>query len=240
MDSNAYKVLYVSDKKVGHSLYLSFFELGMEVVRFEYTRSRFNRLSDFIDNSNSKIHSIIIDVDCIDELSKNDINMVLSIIDVIKIIRSKSLSKIERIQFMNSGIDDIVINGMDEDELAVKMINLIQRVFPNPEIGFDLFKINYGKIRLDPETRLLKVEGEETLLTDGEHQILLHLIGNRGRYNSRQELSKALGKNYHSISSRSIDMLIGRLRRKIHDDPKKPEYIVTSRGQGYMLTDQYM
>jgi class 3 adenylate cyclase/predicted ATPase len=100
-----------------------------------------------------------------------------------------------------------------------------------PEIlSFDCFTI-------DSAGRSLRdCSGSEVPLTRSEFALLLALARSPGRVLSRDRLlDAALGRQPEPYD-RSIDVLIGRLRRKIEPDPKKPRLIVTVQGEGYKFT----
>jgi len=79
-------------------------------------------------------------------------------------------------------------------------------------------------------------EGREVPLTRSEFALLVALARSPGRVLSRDRLlDAALGRQSEPYD-RSIDVLIGRLRRKIEPDPKKPRRVVTVQGEGYKFT----
>src|SRR6516165_6694383 len=83
---------------------------------------------------------------------------------------------------------------------------------------------------------LLDGDGREVPLTRAEFALLVVLARHAGRVLSRDQLlDAALGRRYEPYD-RSIDVLIGRLRRKIEPDPKVPRFIVTVLGEGYKFT----
>ncbi|WP_197475359.1 winged helix-turn-helix domain-containing protein [Grimontia celer] len=203
-----------------------------------YRKDNNEILFNSINTSERRYHSVIISTKDYKEDFIRNVTNLAGLHNSIKFVRCSSLSRSERISLLRNGVDDVITSDVDCDELAIKTFNLVQRVFCCSSDEGHNFTIRFGKLRVDPENRLIQIGEKTHSLTDGEHQILLHLIGNRGKYTSRKELSKAIGKNHHSNNSRSIDMLIGRLRKKLLDNPKMPEYIVTSRGRGYMLIDR--
>ncbi|MBV9510837.1 MAG: winged helix-turn-helix domain-containing protein, partial [Caulobacteraceae bacterium] len=75
--------------------------------------------------------------------------------------------------------------------------------------------------------------GREIPLTRAEFALLLALAQRPGRVLSREQLRSAVGGRVADPFDRSIDMLVGRLRRKIEPDQKTPVFIVTVPGEGY-------
>ncbi|WP_175443184.1 response regulator transcription factor [Vibrio sonorensis] len=232
------KVLYITDRELSGLSSASFINLGINIKTITLKLSSDEDLNHGLEFYKSHCQGIIIDCHKNATTTRTILNKIKKLDIPIKLVFSAFLKKSERMDLLFSGFDVVSVQILDSDELALRMNNLMQRV-QGQNTHQENSMIKYGNFQLNPETRMLSVGREKSILTDGEHLILLHLIGNKGKFNSRQELSKALGKEYYSVSSRSIDVLIGRLRKKIHDDPRMPQYIVTSRGKGYMLCDQY-
>jgi TolB-like protein/DNA-binding winged helix-turn-helix (wHTH) protein/Flp pilus assembly protein TadD len=80
---------------------------------------------------------------------------------------------------------------------------------------------------------LMRESGDAIALTRGEFALLRVFIAHPGRVISRDTLLGALANRRFEPYDRSVDVLIGRLRRKIEPDPKQPRLIVTVPGQGY-------
>jgi DNA-binding winged helix-turn-helix (wHTH) protein len=102
-----------------------------------------------------------------------------------------------------------------------------------PEIlSFDGFAIDLAG------RSLRDCDGNEVPLTRAEFALLLVLARHPGRVLSRDQLlDAALGRRAEPYD-RSIDVLVGRLRRKIEPDPKVPRFIVTVLGEGYKFAGQ--
>ncbi len=73
--------------------------------------------------------------------------------------------------------------------------------------------------------------GEEYKINNTEKIILEKMINSPGQTFTREEIGKIINLD----KERSIDVIITRLRKKIEDDPKKPKYLQTIRGTGYVL-----
>jgi DNA-binding winged helix-turn-helix (wHTH) protein len=87
-------------------------------------------------------------------------------------------------------------------------------------------------LNLDAST-LARESGEAIPLTRGEFALLRVFVTRPGRVVSRDTLLDALANRRFEPFDRSVDVLIGRLRRKIEPDPKEPRLIVTVPGEGY-------
>ena len=80
---------------------------------------------------------------------------------------------------------------------------------------------------------LARDSGETIALTRGEFALLRMFVARPGRMISRDALLDAFAKRRFESFDRSVDVLIGKLRRKIEADPKHPRLIVTVPGEGY-------
>ncbi len=90
---------------------------------------------------------------------------------------------------------------------------------------------------LDREAfELRRQDGELVELTSHEFRLLEYLVSRPHRVHSRDELLEALAHREWSPYDRSVDVMIGKLRKKIEVDPKQPRLIKTIRGVGYKFT----
>ena len=80
---------------------------------------------------------------------------------------------------------------------------------------------------------LARESGEAIPLTRGEFAVLRMFVARPGRVTSRDALLDAFASRRFEAFDRSVDVLVGKLRRKIEPDPKRPRLIVTVPGEGY-------
>jgi DNA-binding response OmpR family regulator/predicted ATPase/class 3 adenylate cyclase len=95
-------------------------------------------------------------------------------------------------------------------------------------------RIGDGRIDFAGRT-FIPAEGREVALTRAESLLLMAFARNPGRVMSRDQLSHAIAGHGAELYGRSVDMHIGRLRRKIEPDAKAPRFILTVSGAGYKL-----
>ena len=84
--------------------------------------------------------------------------------------------------------------------------------------------------------KLVSPQGETVQLTRAEHELLTALVGHPGQVLSRERLLALITHRSWEPGDRTIDVLIRRLRRKIEQNPRSPELIVTAHGEGYVFT----
>ncbi len=115
------------------------------------------------------------------------------------------------------------------------------RVFPprngtQPAIATLPRYLDFGSFALDLDGRvLIDPSGREAELRRREFDLLQTLARSPGRVMSRETLLDAIAGREAEAFDRTIDVYVGRLRRKIESDPKQPRLIVTVPGVGYRL-----
>ncbi|MGE8175721.1 response regulator [Pseudomonas fluorescens] len=149
--------------------------------------------------------------------------------------------EIDRIVGLECGADDYVIKPLNPRELVSRAKNLVRRVrhaqTPQPVAAIPRPVKQFATWALDTDRRrLIDHAGSETLLTHGEYQLLSVFLRNSGHTLSRDQLMDQIRNREWVPNDRSIDVLVGRLRRKLNDDPAEPQLIITIHGAGYLFT----
>jgi len=92
--------------------------------------------------------------------------------------------------------------------------------------------IEVQEIRLDPDARRTWRGDEEVVLSRKEFDLVHLLMRNAGEIVSREELMREVWETTFWTSSKTIDVHLGWVRRKLGDDSRQPHLITTIRGQG--------
>lgn len=154
------------------------------------------------------------------------------------IVLSSRDSQADRIAGLAQGADDYICKPVDLLELELRMRAVYKRLasqFQQEEEAEEEY-IEYSDFKLHPDNRtLINPMGEESRLTEAEHKVLICLIANAGKATSREKISEDIGQVDWSPNDRTVDVLVGRLRKKLGDE-KEQKRIVTVRGKGYMLS----
>lgn len=161
------------------------------------------------------------------------------------ILLSQKDDLVDRVAGLELGADDYLPKPFHLRELLARLRSLIRRseVRANGEAslsGED--DENDGSLRfsgwlLDPRRRELFSPGDEPIeLSAGEFNLLLAFVERPNRVLSRDQLLDIVYNREAAPFDRSIDVQIGRLRRKIEPNPKRPVLIKTVRGAGYMFS----
>jgi two-component system copper resistance phosphate regulon response regulator CusR len=133
------------------------------------------------------------------------------------------------VEGLSEGADDYLGKPFDLSVLAARARALLRRNERRPSQ-----ELKCGNLRLDPARRLAWKDGRVLELTAREFAILETLLRRPGGVTSREEiLEEAWGEREEPMSN-TIDVLIGRLRRKV-DSPERPSRIETVRGMGYRM-----
>ena len=133
------------------------------------------------------------------------------------------------VEGLSEGADDYLGKPFDIAVLAARARALLRRNERRPPQ-----ELKCGNLRLDPARRIAWRDGRELELTAREFAILEALLKRSGGVTSREEiLEEAWGEREEPMSN-TIDVLIGRLRRKL-DSPGQPTRIEAVRGMGYRL-----
>ena len=133
----------------------------------------------------------------------------------------------DRIDSLNNGANYFLSKPYSEKELYAIIQSLLRR---DKKIN----KKNSKTFKLDIQKSQVIFENKELKLTCAEYEVMKSLLKNKNAIVSREQLvyeSMRLSNSY----SKSLDVIIGRLRRKLNDNPKKPKYIQSIRGIGYKI-----
>lgn len=95
-----------------------------------------------------------------------------------------------------------------------------------------------GQVCLDPDRKLVRVEGRETHLTPRLAQLLAILLKHPGEVVERELLFREGWNTGYTGDTRTLDVHISWLRQAIEEDPRNPRYLKTIRGVGYRLDTQ--
>jgi phosphate regulon transcriptional regulator PhoB len=143
--------------------------------------------------------------------------------------------EIDRIVGLEIGADDYVVKPFSPRELVARVKAILRRQARAAEKG-EVVEIR--GLRLDARTQDVSVRGSAVELSALEFK-LLHFLASRPRQIfSREKLLDEVWGRDCSVTPRTVDVHIRRLREKIEARPEEPEYIGTVRGAGYrMLAD---
>lgn len=141
-------------------------------------------------------------------------------------------TEMDRIVGLELGADDYVVKPFSAAEVISRIRAVLRRSTPRDGAA-EQPPIRIGAIELDPDARRACLDGAELDLSRKEFDLLAELMRNAGKVVKREDLmSKVWDVNWFG-STKTLDVHIGWLRRKLGDDSNHPHYIETVRGVGF-------
>ncbi len=227
-------ILIVEDDAASRALLVSYFSNeGYHVLEMEQADDLVRRVRD------ERVDLVLLDINLPgkDGLTVTRELRAESKIGII-LVTSKG-DEIDRIVGLELGADDYVTKPFNPRELLVRAKNLLWRVddclqlkkrHGNPDV------LHFEGWQLDCNRRLISgPDNTSERLPEGEFKLLQTLVSRAGVVLSRDQLLDAIRDREWTPNDRSVDVLIGRLRRKLKDDPAKPTLILTAHGAGYVF-----
>ena len=149
------------------------------------------------------------------------------------IMLTGSTEEAHKVRGLQQGADDYVTKPFSAAELLARIDAVLRRARRASTVKAP--RLVNGGLSLDFEENSIRLEGEEVVLTATEHKLLYHLALNAGRLVVHEDLlTRVWGMGYET-DLELLHSAIRRLRRKLKDDARRPRYIVTRRGIGYVL-----
>ena len=133
----------------------------------------------------------------------------------------------ERIEGLEIGADDYLPKPFEPKELILRIKNILEKTKKIDQKRV----IEFSDIMIDLNKLLISNQKKEYKINNTEKVILEKMIENPGKIFSREDIGFLIDLD----KERSIDVIITRLRKKIEENPKNPNYLQTIRGKGYVL-----
>ena len=135
----------------------------------------------------------------------------------------------DKVMGLELGADDYVTKPIGSRELVARVKAILRRTAPKKNVG-DVYK--FGDVAVDFKSYEATKAGKSLHLTALEFRLLKFFIEHRGEVLPRNAiLDEAWGDAI--VSGRTIDPHIVHIRKKIENDPEKPEHLISVRGIGY-------
>ncbi len=135
----------------------------------------------------------------------------------------------DKVAGLEAGADDYVTKPFQAEEILARVQALLRRA-----AGYADPVLRAGPIELDPRSQQVRVAGRVVLLTSFEYRLLEYLLLHAGAVVSKTELTDKLYQQDFERDSNTIEVFVGRLRRKL-DPGDRYRPIETLRGRGYRL-----
>jgi len=154
--------------------------------------------------------------------------------DVYVLMLTAKAEETDKLVGLSMGADDYLTKPFSPRELVARAKAILRRGRgPNVHEAAFVFR----RLRIDTDARRAWKDDQLVELTPIEFDLLLALARNRGRVLSREQLLENVwGYDYYG-DERVVDVHIGRIRKKLEDDPTNPVLIATARSAGYRFED---
>jgi len=146
------------------------------------------------------------------------------------LILSARNEEADRVVGLEVGADDYVTKPFSTREVIARVRALLRR---NEPVPLERSKVQRGDLVIDPTAHSVSVEGRPVELSALEFRLLHYMALNPGRVFSREQLLDSVWGNDRSVTPRSVDVYIRRIREKIEPRPEQPAYVQTVHGVGY-------
>ncbi len=149
--------------------------------------------------------------------------------DNVVIMITAKAQDVDKIEAYNVGVSDYVTKPFNMDVLAALIENKVKYKLSNDKS--ETYK--FANMEHQPNTHTLIKSGKKVELTILENRILLYFLKNRNKVIHREELMMEVWGYNVDVNTRTLDMHIVRLRKKIEENPDSPQFLQTVRGIGY-------
>jgi DNA-binding response OmpR family regulator len=137
----------------------------------------------------------------------------------------------DKVRGLELGADDYLVKPFEFAELLARVKALVRRKY---ETKTTVLRVGY--VEVDTSAKTVRSEDKRVDLSAREYALLEYLALSTGRTVSRSDISQHVYDFNTTLESNVIDVLVGRLRRKV-ERPGRARLIHTKRGQGYMLAE---
>jgi DNA-binding response OmpR family regulator len=141
----------------------------------------------------------------------------------------------DKIVGLELGADDYVVKPFSGAEVVARIRAILRRA-AKPDAAAPPEPVTIGGLELDPASRRARLDGEELSLSRKEFDLLAELVRNAGRVVTREQLMDRVWDENWFGSTKTLDVHVRWLRRKLDDDPASSRYLHTVRGVGFRFT----
>lgn len=139
----------------------------------------------------------------------------------------------DRIIGLGVGADDYVVKPFSPRELTARVAAVLRRVGEAAVARPEMQVLDFGDLRIDPNTREVFVRGAAVMLTVREFDLLCYLAAHPNRVFTRDQLMDLVWGYAFAADTSTVTVHMRRLREKIEVDPSQPRYLLTVWGVGY-------
>jgi len=209
------------------------YQLGKEGFKVKFSNNPYQALGDARDFSPDLIILDVMmpDLDGFQLLRMIRADNLLQKTPVIMLTAKTDLA--HRIKGLEQGADDYIGKPFDSQELVLRIRSILKRTAESKKD--DDRRIIFGKLLLDKEDHSISIAGQKIDFTLTEFNLLHYFLKRRGRVQTRDNLLLGVWKFDADVETRTVDVHIRRVRKKIQDSDLEIE---TIRGVGYRLVEK--
>ena len=141
----------------------------------------------------------------------------------------------DRVAGLELGADDYLAKPFEPRELVARIQTVLRRGASTSTVQFEHKQLQAEALTVNLRTRAVFLNDQPLDLTTMEFEILSLFLKHPGTVLSREEMMDRIRGIDWEAYNRSVDVGVSRLRQKLHDDPKRPQYIKTIWGAGYQF-----
>jgi two-component system response regulator RegX3 len=145
----------------------------------------------------------------------------------------------DRVVGLELGADDYIVKPFSAREVAARIRAVLRRATDTPAApapSGQVAPLHIGALKLDPSRRSATLDGDELDLTRKEFELLELLMREAGSVITRERLIDEVWDVNWFGSTKTLDVHVSGLRRKLGDDPSSPRYLHTVRGVGFRFS----
>ena len=232
MSALAAHILVVEDDPVTRTKLAGYFESeGYRVSEAEDGQAMWARLAG------EAVDLILLDINLPGEDGLYLTRQLRGQFDIGIILVTGRTDEVDRIVGLEMGADDYVTKPFNQRELFARVKNLLRRTEGATAARGQAKRFAGWHCDLQ-RRRLSGAEDQVVPLTRAEFELLSAFLRQPGVVLSRDRLLAQVTHRNWEANDRTIDVLVGRLRKKIEADPKTPEIILTAHGEGYLFASE--
>ncbi len=144
----------------------------------------------------------------------------------------------DRIVGLGVGADDYVVKPFSSRELVARVAAVLRRVNEASVGPANGEVLSFGELQINPNTRIVTVQGDPVTLTAREFDLLHHMASSPGRVFTRDQLMESVWGYTFAAETSTVTVHVRRLREKVEADPTHPRRLLTVWGVGYRFIDE--
>ncbi|MDF2484045.1 MAG: two component transcriptional regulator, winged helix family [Herbinix sp.] len=145
----------------------------------------------------------------------------------------------EKIEALDAGADDYLTKPFSVPELLARIrVILRHKTLQDITVEQESQAFRIRDLLIDTEKHRVWLTDQEIKLTPNEYKVLVLLAKNQGKVLTHRYIAENIYGGMLSNDTQSLRVCMGNLRRKLGEDPSKPQYIITEIGVGYRLVDE--